>query len=69
MSPNWRFRAGWAGVLVLQRSFESNDSNEYQLGASGSFRGWRDARTEDLADFIKENQCPTSNGKIGRAHV
>jgi hypothetical protein len=39
MPNGWRFRAGFRGVLVLQR----------HVGE------WRDATTEDLVYFIAEN--------------
>jgi hypothetical protein len=50
MNENWRFRSTWLGKLVLQRRIKHPSDNP----ASHYYR-WRDATTEDLTDFIKEN--------------
>ncbi|VTU32016.1 hypothetical protein H4CHR_02925 [Variovorax sp. PBS-H4] len=60
MPKGWRFRTGWRGALVLQRRFEWVD---YYYYSPGTCSDWRDATTEDLVDFIKENaheQLPTA---------
>ena len=51
MSGLWRFRSGWWGKLVLQRG----TSLPAMPPGSGRITHWRDATTEDLIDFIKEN--------------
>ncbi|MBT2325503.1 hypothetical protein J7E62_24525 [Variovorax paradoxus] len=60
MKPGWRFRSGWRGVLVLQRYVEWRAHDAYD---SWDAAAWRDATTEDLTDFFKENaheQLPTA---------
>lgn len=43
MSDNWRFRTGFGGVIILQRKQTTVFPYYY----------WRDAKTEDLLDYVK----------------
>lgn len=51
MTEDWRFRSTWLGTLVLQRRIR-----HWCDSPTGHYYHWRDATTEDLNDFFKENQ-------------